>query len=329
MMDDGAGPAPSRTGLIVALAGAQLGTTFASVSTSDFMQHLDRQVHAIHCSIIPAAGKEIGESGCKTIMMSPYSSYFRESVWGGIPVSLWALAVFAFLTYRAAALLLAGRPTRGQTLFLLLATCLPVLMSVIFFFISASKVGATCKVCVGIYVSSAIVFAGAALAHRSNAGLSEGLTPPLFGRWFAEGVAFVAVLTVTYLMFAPATDPKTAFTGCGALVNADDPAGVMIPLSNDGEPAIEVLDPLCPSCKAFDVRLNASRLRHKLALKAVLFPLDNSCNWMVTESLHPGACAVSEALLCAAGTGPGAKDEDAAHEVLRWAFKNQEELREL
>lgn len=41
---------------------------------------------------------------------------------------------------------------------------------------------------------------------------------------------------------------------------------------------------------------------------------------MVSESLHPGACAVSEAVLCG-----GVK----AHEVLEWAFANQTELSEL
>ena len=76
----------TRGPLIVAVIGAALGSVFASVSTSDFMQHLDRQVHAIHCSFIPGAGKELGESGCKAVMMSPYSSFFRESVWGGVPV---------------------------------------------------------------------------------------------------------------------------------------------------------------------------------------------------------------------------------------------------
>src|SRR4051794_26365868 len=87
----------TRGPLVAFVLSALLGCTFAAVSTSDFMQRLDRQVHAIHCSFIPGAGREMGESGCKTVMMSPYSSFFRESVWGGVPVSLWALAVFAFL----------------------------------------------------------------------------------------------------------------------------------------------------------------------------------------------------------------------------------------
>lgn len=333
--DGGSGPqalpaGPPRGALVLTGVGALLGAIFAGVSTSDFMAHLDRQVHAIHCSIIPGAGKELGESGCKAVMMSPYSSFFRDAWWGGIPVSLWALATFAYLAYRAWLLVWNQRASREETAFLWLATGLPVAMSVIYGVLSVSKVGATCKVCVGIYLSSALVFAGAAWAHRANSSAPE-LTPPWgrFARWFGEGVAFVLVLTLTYLATAPAGESKNALSGCGTLVNGEDPAGVMLPLPSGkgGEAAVEVLDPLCPACKAFDERLAASDLKRKLELKGVLFPLDNSCNWMVTETLHPGACAVSEAMLCAAGLGPGPKDEKAAAEVLAWAFKNQEQLR--
>lgn len=328
--DQPRGAAPTRAPLIVTVVGALLGSMFSAVSTSDFMQHLDRQVHAIHCSFIPGAAKELGESGCKTVMMSPYSSFFRESVWGGVPVSLWALATFAFLFYRAGLLLWRGKPTRAESLFLLAATALPVLMTAIYGFLSIAKVGATCKVCVGIYVSSAIVFLGALITHQKNPAPPQH--EPLQGKfslWFVEGVAFVALLTATYLVFTPAPDQKKSLAGCGSLVSAEDPNGVMIALpSGEGESAIEVLDPLCPACKAFDERLGASSLRKRLDLKAVLFPLDPSCNWMVTEALHPGACAVSEAMLCAGGLS-GAKDEKATQEVLRWAFKNQDKLREL
>lgn len=325
------GATATRGPLIVTVIGALLGSVFAAVSTSDFMQHLDRQVHAIHCSFIPGAGKELGESGCKAVMMSPYSSFFRESFWGGVPVSLWALATFAFLVYRAGLLLWRGKPSRAESTFLLAATALPVLMTLIYGYLSVAKVGETCKVCVGIYLSSALVFGGALLTHLKNPAAPDH--QPQQGRfalWFLEGVGFVAVLSATYLFFTPAPDKKTSLTGCGSLVSGDDPNAVMIPLpSGEGEAAIEVLDPLCPACKAFDERLGASALRKRLDLKAVLFPLDPTCNWMVTEALHPGACAVSEAMLCAGGVGGGPKDEKAAHEVLTWAFKNQDKLREL
>ncbi len=321
----------TRCPLIVAVLGALLGSVFAAVSTSDFMQHLDRQVHSVHCSFIPGAGKELGESGCKAVMMSPYSSFFRESVWGGVPVSLWALATFAFLVYRASLLLWRGKPSRAETTFLLAATVLPVFMSLVYGYLSVAKVGETCKVCMGIYVSSALVFVGALLAHLKNTARPD-FTPQggKYALWFGEGVAFVAVLSITYLVVTPTPDKKTSLAGCGSLVSGEDPNEVMLPLpSGDGEPAIEVLDPLCPACKAFDERLGASSLRKRLDLKAVLFPLDPSCNWMVTEALHPGACAVSEAMLCAGGVVSGRKDEKAAQAVLKWAFKNQEKLREL
>lgn len=321
----------SRGPLIVTAAGSLLGCVFSALSTSDFMNHLDRQVHAIHCSFIPGAGKELGESGCKAVMMSPYSSFFRESVWGGVPVSLWALATFAFLAYRAGVLLWRGKPSRTETRFLLAATVLPVLMTVIYGILSVAKVGSTCKICVGIYLSSAMVFIGALIAHQKNASAAESEPArQKLALWFGEGVAFVAVLTITYLIATPSPDLKTSLTGCGTLVSGDDPNGVMLELpSGRGEPAIEVLDPLCPACKAFDERLGASSLLRRLDLKAVLFPLDPSCNWMVTEALHPGACAVSEAILCAGGIGSGAKDDKAAQDVLKWAFKNQEKLRDL
>ena len=51
--------------------------------------------------------------------------------------------------------------------------------------------------------------------------------------------------------------------------------------------------------------------------RALLFPLDNKCNWMVESAVHPGACAISEAMLCAG---------DDAEAVLRWAFDEQEEI---
>lgn len=330
MEDEYAPPPPQvRPLLWVVTAAALFGAIFSAVSTSDFIQHLDRQVHSIHCSFIPGAGKELGESGCRTVMMSPYSSFFRESLWGGVPVSLWALAVFAFLTYRAAHLALRGTATRAEASFLLLATGLPLGMSAIYGYLSMVQVGATCRVCVGMYLASLVAFIAAFLAQRRVLQTqSEGLSGGKFVPWFLEGVGFVVALTLVFLAFRPASASAKVEEGCGTLVRADDPSGIMLELSNKGStPAIEVLDPLCPSCKAFDERLSASGLGRKLALKGVLFPLDSSCNWMVTEKLHPGACAVSEAILCAHGLG-ATHDSKAALSVLDWAFKHQEALRE-
>src|SRR5882762_5720190 len=90
-----------RSWLVLVIAGAVIGLVFAGVSTYDFVQHLDRQVHSLHCSFIPGAGHDSGASGCQAAMMSPYSSVFRTRVWGGLPISLPAMAVFAFLGFFA------------------------------------------------------------------------------------------------------------------------------------------------------------------------------------------------------------------------------------
>ncbi len=318
----------ARPFLFAAAAAAVLGLVFSAVSTSDFIQHLDRQVHSIHCSFIPGAGSDLGESGCRTVMMSPYSSFFRESLWGGIPISLWSMAVFAFLAYRAGTLAWRGSATRKEATFLLAASGLPLLMTLLYGFLSIAKVGATCKVCVGIYVASAALFVAALLAWRATPleRAAAGYQRSPWARWTLEGGSFVAVLTLVFLAFSPKSAAEPGRASCGTLVQKDDPSGVMLDLGGTGNvPAIEVLDPLCPACRAFEARLSASSLRQELSLKGVLFPLDSSCNWMMTESLHPGACAMSEALLCAQGLGEQ-KDPAESRRVLAYAFERQEQL---
>ena len=303
---------------LFAVAGASLlGAAFAAVSTSDFIQHLDRQVHSIHCSVIPGASADIGESGCRTVMMSPYSSLLRDLFWGGIPISLLALAVFAYLAARALSFGLKDDTSRRETGYVLLATCLPALMSLVYGVISATKVGAACTNCVGIYVASTLVLIFAFVAHQKAPATSSSGVLPTWAGWFSVGVGYVALLAVLYIGFAPTEqDPAK---GCGTLVQRADPSGVLLRIAgrDGGAEALAVLDPLCPACRAFDQRLEASGLLGQLQLDGVLFPLDASCNWMVKKSLHPGACAVSEAMLC---------DKERAPDILAWAFDEQESL---
>lgn len=322
-LDTRFGQRPVRIPLAILLAAALGGLFLAATSTADFAAHLDRQVHAVTCSVMP--GGEAGhDNGCKAVMMSPYSSFMRDDYWGGIPISLWAMAVFAFLAYRAGHLLWRGQPTRGETGFLLAATVLPVVMSIGYGYIAATEVGALCTVCAGIYVTSGIAFLAAIAAFAMSQSPPHGDPAAVrgFGIGVLEGCGFVLVFTLVWLAAMPESKAgERGVAGCGALVQPEDPAGVMIDLARSpgGVPSIELLDPLCPACRAFDERLHHSGLLPRLDLKAVLFPLDSSCNWMVTDSLHPGACAVSEAMLCANG-------QAEANKILQWAFANQDAL---
>ena len=345
--------------LVVVLVGAVVGAVFATISTYDFVQHLDRQVHNLHCSFIPGVS-HAGESGCQVAMMSPYSSVMRGRIWGGVPISLPALSVFAFLAFYVVDLLLTRRKGDPRaTGFLALATALPAVTSLVMLIISLTQLGTTCKLCIGIYIASALCFVGGLAVWRQAVRERGGIEPLYTGgpqrpgardedavfvgraktssghRLVAVGggsaattgflaaalvigVAFVAVPVVLYLGLAP--DHSRFIGTCEGLPHPDDPYGVMLRVDakSGGVPAIEVLDPLCPACKAFEQRLAASGLAERIDRKAVLFPLDNTCNWMVTEATHPGACTVSEAVLCAG---------DKAPEVIAWAFEVQDRIR--
>jgi uncharacterized membrane protein len=320
-----------KVGYVLVLVGAAAGFWFASVSTSDFVEHLDRKVHSIHCSFIPGGGIDAtGTSGCHATLMSPYSSFMRTRVWGGVPIALPAMSVFAFLVFWVLYIRLSKRTDRESHMVLLGAAIVPLVTSLIMGYIALVELDAACKLCIGIYLASAMVFAGAVMAWlhlaktnawdemqgRMPSGADGGL------RWthaVALAVASVVVPLFVYLVATP--DFSKFVASCGALEQPVDSYNVMVPL--DGRPqgiaAVEVLDPLCAACRGFEARLRASRLDEQLQRRALLFPLDNTCNWMVGSAVHPGACMVSEAVLCA---------ESRANEVLAWAFDHQEALRQ-
>jgi uncharacterized membrane protein len=308
---------------------AVLGVAFSAVSTYDFVAHLDRQVHSISCSFIPGLG-EAGTgnaSGCYAVMMSPFSSVLRDTTWGGVPIALPSMSVFAFLVFFGIALLVKKNADLKpkHLAFAVAAAALPTIVSIVFWYIAVAEVGAVCKNCVGIYVASfgALLTAAAALLLSTRRPKPEApdATPwGFYGLSFVEGVLFVAVPLVVFLAMKPAYTEEMA--RCGELMHPEDKYGVRVALHKNpgGAPAIELVDPLCPACKAFRDRLEASALIDRLDLEGVVFPLDKTCNWMVSESLHPGACTVSEAVLCAG---------DRAEEVLNWSLDHQEELRAL
>jgi uncharacterized membrane protein len=327
-----------RIPLILFLLGCVAGIVFATISAGDFAQHLDRQVHSIHCSILPGGAPDVsGSSGCHVALMSPYASFLKGVVWGGIPVALPGIALFVFMAYRAMSMWAGRRQSdRTSVVFLILISALPVLTSLVFGGIAIFELETLCKTCLGIYLSSFVCF-GSALgllvksgkaSYEDEGAANEADDDPVARpapnpvlhhlTGLAESGVFVVVPLIAYVALAP--DHSVYAGQCGTLTNPEDPYGVFVPLGQQttGEEAIEVFDPLCPACAGFEKRLVSSGLDAELKRKAVLFPLDNACNWMVSSALHPGACTISEAVLCA---GPEA---DA---VVAWAFEQQDAIR--
>jgi uncharacterized membrane protein len=348
--------------LVLALVGALIGFIFAGVSTYGFEQHLDRQVHNVHCSFVPGLDEaDAGGSDCEVTLMSQYSSVLRSSTWGGVPISLPAMSVFAFLLFFGIDLLVGRRQRdRRATGFYALAALLPVLASVVMGYIALSELDAACKSCIGIYVASAMVLTGALgmwvrargevaiggagaeisdpewasdeeeggsdsfeaelaeISGRRGSGSSAGpMSFGMLGAMFGLGLVFVAVPVGAYMASAP--DHSRFVGACGELDEQPDQELLINMGPQTGVPALEIFDPLCPACRGFEEHLEQTVYHDKLARKAILFPLDDECNWMLDQAVHPGACAVSEAVLCA---------EDGADRVIAWAFANQEQLLE-
>jgi uncharacterized membrane protein/protein-disulfide isomerase len=298
-----------------------LGFGFAAASTYDFAAHLDRQVHSLHCSFIPgmSSNSPTGSEGCQTTLMSPYSSLFRKSMWGGIPVSLPAMAVFAAIAALAGAILLLGAELDRNALFSLLLLCtIPPAASIVMGSIAAFKLHAACKQCIGIYTASLLVMVFGIAAYRNRARIA-GAVPESFGRgWFLTLPLSALLVLIPMTSYVVAMPEYAKYTkGCGALPQPEDRHGVFVHVKATGpnaRKAVEIFDPLCPACKAFEERMKTAGLDQKLERDLLLFPLDNTCNWMVDSAMHPGSCQVSLAVLCAG---------ERAKEVVDWAFAEQ------
>jgi uncharacterized membrane protein/protein-disulfide isomerase len=312
-----------RWQITVVLVAALLGFGFAAASTYDFAAHLDRQVHNLHCSFIPglSSSSPSGAEGCQLTLMSPYSSMFRKTLWGGIPVALPAMSVFIAIAALAALILLLHAELERNAVFsLLLLSSIPVAASLVMGSIAAFKLHAACKQCIGMYTSSALVGIFAFLAQRGRdriARFARSADP--FDRSWLLPLPLAALLVLipmtSYVLAMPQYGKFTK--GCGTLPQPEDRHGVLVHLKAEQPGAhkvLEIFDPLCPACKAFEERLQTSRLDKQIQRDLLLFPLDNTCNWMVDNAMHPGSCAVSAAVLCA---GERAKD------VVDWAFAEQ------
>jgi uncharacterized membrane protein len=324
-----------RGAAVVALFAAMLGLVFAGYSTYDYAEQLDRQVHAVHCSFVPGAPVSAdAENPCKAALFSPYSALLRTTYWGGIPISLFGFGAFAFFAGFTVYLAAAGdRSTRNaHSTFVLLAIG-PVIASAVMFAISIVHLHALCKLCVGIYVSSVVLFVAAFLGKQAHGralrvARSYGEAPvqePRHG-WLltlacalALGVSALAP-AVAYAGALPNYRPLLDKCGKLAAMSEAHHGLLKIPTSHPLRPVILFEDPLCPTCKAFHERLVDEGIFDKLDITMAMFPLDSECNWMLDRALHPGACVMAKAVLCAGN--------DKARAVLEWAYADQEELRE-
>ncbi|MBN1612220.1 MAG: hypothetical protein JW940_36650 [Polyangiaceae bacterium] len=312
----------SRVPAVLALIGCVLGLIFASNSSLDYAEHLDRRLHDIHCSYVPGASTTTEAESCRAAMYSSYGAVMRESLWGGLPVSLFALGAYSFFAAFAAYLLVAAaRAPARAVVFFAVVSLTPLLVSILMFAVSLLELGELCETCVGLYIASGFLAVGGLLGLGTLKRPSFGDTAPrpvasvaFVPIWLAALGVITIIPAAVYAAAAP--DQRPYLSKCGQIKSLEDKAGSLLSFKTafSVQPALIVEDPLCVTCKAFHNRLVDEGIMRRLDVKVVLFPLDSACNWMLEEPLHPGACILSKAVLCG---GPQAR------QVLEWAYEEQ------
>ncbi|MBW2525749.1 MAG: hypothetical protein JRI23_16315 [Deltaproteobacteria bacterium] len=342
--------AAKRWPAAVIVVASLLGLAFSAVSSFDYINHLDRQVHDIACSYVP--GVTVGEGadeGCRAAMYSPWGAVLRDQYWGGIPIALFAVGAFGFFAAFGTYLLLAGRTApRKSGLFIALCGATPLVASVVMAVIAATRLGQFCKTCIGMYAASTLLAIGAIAylldlrgERRSPKGKAKGGVAPTVvdeeagGRpsaplrpegalWMPLGwlVALGCFAAAPALIYANSTPSYSKYiTQCGTLEAAPKTPKDFVQMAprTASVKATLVVDPLCASCKSLHQRLEVDGYLAKLDATLVMFPLDSECNWMLEQAVHPGACELSKAVLCG---------EHRASQVLDWIYANQDNLLE-
>ncbi len=314
----------TRLPAAIALFGALLGLLFSTYSTVDYAAHLDRRLHDVHCSVIPGAPPQSEAEGCRAAMYSPYGSVLKDTFWGGLPIALPAQGSFAFFAGFALYLLLAGpRASKSATVFFAAVALTPLLVSVVMFLIAVLALGTVCQTCIGIYIASFLVAAGGVLGLLGLRRRSPMDPERPRGNLLLPAVWLAVLGTLTLLpaavYAASVPDERPYLTSCGKLAKPAAKPGVLIHLAGPRavKPAIIFEDPLCATCKGVHQRLVSEGILDRLNVQLVLFPLDNECNWMLDQALHPGACLVARAVLCSG---------EQAGQMLNWAYDEQEYL---
>lgn len=353
-----------------------MGLFFAAFSTHDYTQHLDRQLHGTHCSFLPGLSEiEKGENACKAAMYSPYSALFRDKLWGGIPISLFALGVYSVF-FALSLYLLVARDSASKRSWQAygVAVLTPLPVTGLMFYLSAAQIGEFCKLCLGLYAASIVLAAAGISALVKASGkltakqqqrlddaastvvdpepwhqrareidkdlakakslsenrkvaptvIDDGPVPTgsiLLFPAFLLAVGAAAVLPAA-VYGASVGDYKSYVSSCGTIPETTEKHGAFVKVATTQakHPALTFEDPLCPTCRAFHQRLVTEGVYEKLDLTVAIFPLDAECNFLLTsQSLHPGACVVAKAFLCA-------EKSNQSRAVLDWAYENQDML---
>ncbi len=293
--------APPRRSARVALFLALAGLGLAAASDLTFI-HVKVHTDPAYRSFCDVSS----ELSCDSVAQSPYSVFL------GLPIAVWGLC-----GYLAMAALALHRPAPdrrglGWPGFLALLTGAAALAIAPLAAVSKLLIHSACVMCMASWAITACLFAVSLTEVRRAGGLGRAVRADLrlLGKrkGLLYGGALCAVAVPAALLAAvprywvgPAEPRGSASLASGAdleripWIGAESPALTLVEFS----------DYQCPFCQRAERQVRALLEENPTTLRVVhrQFPLDPACNPAIPRPMHPRACALALAALCAGDQG--------------------------
>ena len=254
---------------------------------------------------------------CDKVALSPFAEIL------GLPLGSYGVVYFGSLAVLALAALYFG----SSQYFTSIAFCLSTvgsLNSIILFLISKFLIHSICLVCCGIYAVNFLLFAIIYFnISEPVKTFLDGIKNIVLYPYYAldrpevkKGKCQTYFLGVQILLFIVAfaipkyfekTMHKVDLTKSLVSAKSEIPLNSDQTIGDKNAPVTltEFSDLQCPACRAYYPTLEKILQKYSGKVKVIFrqFPLDKSCNRLITRDMHPFGCLASEALLCAAVQG--------------------------
>jgi protein-disulfide isomerase len=302
---------PLWAALLLGLAGVALSLVLARVHA---------QAHAgvaSFCSISDTVN-------CDRVATSPYSVAL------GLPVAVWGALGYAIAAVLAGWGLRRSADAPAAAGLLSVAAAIAVTISLALALVSELAIGALCLLCAGSWLMTVALLLAAVRACRGvglGACVREGLAAlrarparsAAIGLVGAGALVFAAAAYPRYWERPPPGASLAARPGAAPVAvsaTGRDGAGAT---SLAGPVVVEYSDYECPFCaRAHEQTRAILRERPDITVVRRQFPLDASCNPALTRTIHPAACSLARAGICAQEQGRFTEMDDAL-------FRNQRE----
>jgi protein-disulfide isomerase len=251
------------------------------------------------------------EISCDKVALSSWSMFL------GVPVAAWGVVGYTLMA-ALAAWGLSGRRLHAHWpagLLLVLGT-VAGLVALALGLVSKLIIGTWCLLCAGSWLASlgllvaswtACRAIGAAAAVRADLQ-AVGRQPRRAAALVVAGLVALLLLVVGYPRV------EAGARSAGAAAGASAPAALPPPLPAATGPAVLFSDYECPFCAlAHDELRETLRKRPDIQVVRRNFPLDQACNPIMKRPMHPRACELARAAICAEEQGQLEAMDDALY----------------